>query len=52
MGQYLAKIKCECLYNTVVPNTYVLYYDGIGAIFQWISQIKRVGLLKFTCLHD
>lgn len=36
MGQNLAKIKRECLYDTVVLDTYVLYHDGIGIELQYI----------------
>ena len=36
MGQNLAIIKCECLYDTVVLDTYVFYHDGIGIELQYI----------------
>ncbi len=36
MGQHLAIIKCEGLYDTVVLDTYVFYHDGIGIELQYI----------------
>lgn len=51
MGQHLAEIKCECLYDTIILDTYVFYYNGIGIKLQYIGEVKRFGLLKFSCLH-
>ncbi len=36
MGQYLTKIKSECLYDTAVLYTYVFYHNGIGIELQYI----------------
>ncbi len=52
MGQHLAKIKCKCLYDTVVLDTDVLYHNGIGIELQHIRQVKRPGFLKFTLFHN